>query len=277
MMKMRIFKWLPLLMLFLLAACRSSQSVVENPAAGAERTATLYKEKVMANSQRANCVTARVDMNLRALGKETAVGGRLRMKRDEAVQLSLSLLGFEVGRLEFTPEQVLIIDRVNRQYVRAAYADVDFLKQAELDFYTLQALFWNELFVPGQKSAAGHLSRFRYSDEGNAVLLTLEDAPRLSYVFQTQTAEGIINQVTVKGKTAGEKAKLEWAYDRFTRLDNRYFPTQMQFDVVGLPQQVGLTLSLSHVNNEDWTPDTKVSSRYRERQVEDILRQLMAL
>ena len=50
----------------------------------------------------------------------------------------------EAARLEFTPQEVLLIDRINRQYVKAKYEDVPFLKKYNLNFQSLQQRFWEE-------------------------------------------------------------------------------------------------------------------------------------
>ena len=50
----------------------------------------------------------------------------------------------EAARLEFTPNEVLLIDRINRQYVKAKYEDVPFLKKHNLNFQSLQQRFWDE-------------------------------------------------------------------------------------------------------------------------------------
>ena len=72
------------------------------------------------------------------------------MRKNEVIRVVLSPLGImEVGRVEFTPDYVLVIDRLHKQYVKATYNDLSFLKNNGLNFYSLQALFWNELFLPG--------------------------------------------------------------------------------------------------------------------------------
>ena len=276
---MKIWKLLPLLVLLLFTACHSSKGVLdESSSKESHRQEDVYKKKVLVNAQQAPCVTAKLNLDLHALGKEVSVGGRLRMKRNEVIQMSLSLLGFEVGRMEFTPQQVLVVDRVNKQFVRASYAEVDFLQQANLDFYALQSLFWNELFVPGQQEVINDLSRFDYEEIGNYAMLSLRDTPKLLYTFQTQREQAIINMVTVKGKQAKDQGQLEWTYDNFTRLDNRLFPALMNCKISGLDKELGFTLSLSRLdNNEGWSTTTNLSSRYKERRVEDILRQLMSM
>ena len=95
--------------------------------------------------------------------KEITVPGSLHMRRDKVIRLQLfiPLLGSEVGRLEFTPDYVLVIDRMHKEYIKGDYNQLDFLRDNGLNFYSLQALFWNQLFLPGtQKVGEGDLSRY---------------------------------------------------------------------------------------------------------------------
>ena len=276
---MKLWKFLPMLVLLLLTACHSSKSAMEGTSTpDKSQSEEVYMKKVVSNAQRSNNVTAKVNVALSAFGKDLSVDGRLRMRRNEVIQLSLNLLGFEVGRMEFTPQYVLLLDRVNKQYVKANYTEVGFLQQAQLDFYALQSLFWNELFIPGQHDVREGLSRFEYAETGNYALLSLKDTPKLVYTFQTQMEQAIINHVTVKAKSSTGEGKLEWNYDNFTQLDKRYFPSLMSCKISGLDREVNLTLSLSRLNNNDnWTATTNISSRYKERSVEDTLRLLMTM
>ncbi len=69
--------------------------------------------------------------NLQAGDKDITVPGKLSMRKDEIIriQLFIPILGTEVGRLEFTPDYVLIIDRLHKEYIKADYTQVDFLKK----------------------------------------------------------------------------------------------------------------------------------------------------
>jgi len=55
-------------------------------------------------------------------GGSLSVGGTMRMKTHERVQISLlmPILRTEVARIEVTPEEVLLVDRMNRRFVRAS-------------------------------------------------------------------------------------------------------------------------------------------------------------
>ena len=274
---MKILKLLPLFLLVLLASCRSSKSLTDTTVSGGKQVA-VYANKVINNEQKAECVTGKMRMQLKALDKNLEVSGQLRMKRDVVVQLSLSLLGFEVGRLEFTPNHVLVIDRVNKNFIRAPYTEVSFLQKADLDFYALQSLFWNELFIPGERETRNHLNRFKVSETGAHTLLSIDDAPKLNYTFLTQTDLSILNSVTVEGKKGEADAKMTWSYDQFNKLDGRYFPSYMSCQFEGLGKTAEMSFSLSRLNNDDsWPVETKVSSRYKELKAESILRRLLSM
>lgn len=270
---------LPLIAL-LLTACHTPQLITTDTTAAEKETAAdaAYKRKVLANAQTAQCLTAHVKVNISADGKDLSCSGTLRMKRNDVIQLSLSVLGFEVGRMECTPKDVLVLDRYNKQYVRATYSQVSFFSQAGLDFYALQSLFWDELFVPGQTDVSKQLTRFKLSSAGDHTLLSLKDAPRLEYDFLTKTASGAVDRLTVFSKRAADKGSFTCRYDNFTSFNGKQFPQQIELSVKGVGKDAVLTLSLSKLGTKsDWETRTQVGSKYTQRSVEDIFGRLLSI
>ncbi len=265
-----------------LSGCKSSRSVVAEkdiPATPAFDV-SAYKNRVVARAARPAALTARVSLTLKAGTKEISVNGNLRMKRDDVIQLSLTFLGMEVGRMEFTQNDVLLVDRFNKQYVRVPYAGVSFLKSARLDFNALQALFWNEVFVPGTtEPVAGLLERFATSEEGDYVLFRLTDAPQLAYSFRTVKGNGLLDQTIISGKTPGDATKFVGRYGSFADVEGYTFPARIRFAVEGLRRgNYSLDMELSRFSTSDkWEKRTEISSKYKERTVNDIMRQLMSL
>lgn len=270
----------------LLAACRSGQHVTKEKlpvpaeqtttkAAAEAEVAAAYVSKVAALQVNRPCITASAKVSLQGMGKDLNVSGQLRMKRDDVVRLSLRTLGFEVAVLEFTPQDVLMVDRINKQYVRAAYSEVSFLRQANLDFYALQSLFWNELFVPGQRKLNAQTAHFHLSHKGAQTLLTLTDTPKLAYTFYTNEEAVRIDELQVKGRNAGDKGSFCWTYAGFREFAGRHFPTQMQMQVSGTGKDMGLSLTLSNLKNDtDWNTRTTVSAKYTRRSVNEVLKGL---
>lgn len=250
----------------------TTTTVTPTPQDGDSDAVTAYVARVRANAQTAKTVTARISMSLTAAGKDISAGGTLRMKRDDVVQLSLTILGFEVARMEFSPADVLIIDRYNRRYVRATYADVGFLRQAGLDFTTLQALFWGELFNPGGTGD----DAYTIAPAGDHTRLTLPNVNGLAYDFMTQTATARLDEVTAKSTNIARPGQFDWTYGNFATLGGQPFPTSMACRVTGLGKDYGFTLSLSRLGNDTgWEAHTQVSNKYTQLRIDDILGSLL--
>lgn len=226
-------------------------------------------------------LTANLGVTLKFGSKEISCDGKLRMKRDDVVQLSLTLplLGTEVGRLECTPDEVLLVDRINRQYCRAKYSDVGFLAKAGLDFYSLQAVLWNEIFVPGETSPKNSLGRFRASASGGHVLLSLTDTPTLEYDFLALRDSKKIDRLSVRRHGHADSDEFVCVYDNFTEAPGGHlFPQSMRLSFSGSGRNTSLSLSLSRLGDDSkWQTRTQLSEKYSQRNAEDLLRMLSNL
>lgn len=140
-----------LLLCLLLASCGSKKHAVSSvkTVSGETTVATLPdgagNQPDDAIGQEQTCITAKVRMELSSGGRGTAVGGTLRMKRNDVIQLSVVAFGFiEVALIEMTPDYFMVVDKMGKQYVKSPYGDVPFLRNRHVDFYTIQTFFWDE-------------------------------------------------------------------------------------------------------------------------------------
>ena len=147
-----------LLLCLLLAACASKKHAVKaSTVVPDEQTVAIApskdaKKPADAKQRQDVCITSRIRLDIASGGRNTSVGGMLRMKRDDVIQLSITTFGIlEVARIEMTPDYFMLIDKMGRQYVKSSYSDVSFLRDGDIDFRTLQAFFWDEQtpYVPG--------------------------------------------------------------------------------------------------------------------------------
>lgn len=266
------------LSLLIVVSCGGTKNIVKEPTTvSGQDAAVAYKKKVLANRQTAETLTARLGVNVKMGGKSLSCNGSLKMKRDDVIQLSLTLplIGTEVGRLECTPTEVLLIDRFNKQYIRGTYADVSFLAQTGLDFYSFQSMLWDEIFVPGERDLEKALPRFRVSESGQHTSLLLSDSPRLEYSFLTITAQSVVDRVSIRSKKSGEKGELICTYGDFQDVSGKPFPATMKLDVRDLGTDMSLKLSLSRIGHDaKWETRTSVPDKYRRLQTKDIFGQL---
>ena len=276
-MTRRIFQLLGMvLMVALFASCSASKSIKKSHSIEG-MTETEFVENVIENAGGWNALTAKMSLTL-DLGRkgETKVSGTLRIKKGEVVQLSIApLLGIEVARAEISPDGILVIDRMNKRYVEVSFAEVKALIKADLDFHTLQALFLNELFLPGKGDlTARDASSFKVEPEAEGVWLNVKRAKRFGYHFLTEAPEALLKEsyIGLNGTSYG----LRWKYDDFRALERKQFPVDMKLAFEGGKKPVKAAFALSRLStNGDWEARTEVSKKYEKVELEEILKILL--
>ena len=276
-MTRRIFQLLGIvLMVALFASCSASKSIKKSHSIEG-MTETEFVENVIENASGWEALTAKMSLTL-DLGRkgETKVNGTLRIKKGEVVQLSIApLLGIEVARAEISPDGILVIDRMNKRYVEVSFAEVKALAKADLDFHTLQALFLNELFLPGKGDlTARDASSFKVEPEAEGVWLNVKRAKRFGYHFLTEAPEALLKEsyIGLNGTPYG----LRWKYDDFRALERKQFPVDMKLAFEGGKKPVKAALALSRLStNGDWEARTEVSKKYEKVELEEILKLLL--
>lgn len=263
-------------LVFLLASCSSTQSLKKSQSIEG-MTETEYVESVISHAGGWDAMTAKMALAIDWEGKGTTkVNGALRIKKGEVIQLSIApLLGIEVARAEISPDGVLVIDRMNKRYVEVSFAEVKALANADLDFHTLQALFLNELFLPGKDDLTSRdASSFRVELGLDGVTLDVKKAKRFSYRFLTQAPEALLKESCIG--LMNTPYRLKWEYAGFRPLDAKLFPSEMQVSFLGTKKPVKASFALSRLStNADWDAHTEVSKRYEKVELEDILKLLL--
>ena len=222
-----------------------------------------------------------ISFNLTAGSKDITVPGALRMRKDKVIRLQLfiPILGTEVGRLEFTPDYVLVIDRLHKEYVKADYSQVDFLRQNGITFYSLQSLFWNQLFVPGEKKVGqGQLKKFDAALAGTTSRVTVtQNSGRMQMAWQTDRQTGRINEANIlyRSQAHGEST-LNWKYSSFKAVGVKQFPAQQVFKFSTTasnkvpPVQVSIRMN-DVKTSSNWDALTEVSPKYKQIDATDVL------
>jgi hypothetical protein len=263
-------------LVLLLASCSSTQSLKKSQSIEG-MTETEYVESVISHAGGWDALTAKMALSIDWEGKGTTkVNGTLRIKKGEVIQLSIApLLGIEVARAEISPDGVLVIDRMNKRYVEVSFAEVKALANADLDFHTLQALFLNELFLPGKDDLTSRdASSFRVEVGLDGVTLDVKKAKRFSYRFLTQAPEALLKESCIG--LMNTPYRLKWEYAGFRPLDAKLFPSEMQVSFLGTKKPVKASFALSRLStNADWDTHTEVSKRYEKVELEDILKLLL--
>ncbi len=209
------------------------------------------------------------------------------MKRDDVIRLQLMAFGFvEAGRIEMTKDYVLIMDRINKQYLKAPWMSVDFLRNSGLNFQVIQALFWNELFRPNQtalvktndKQIVDSIANYTLLESGDDMIIGLEEG-KMEYSWLASRTGSLIRMANIlyKDRFHGN-TQLNWDYDEFTALNKKAFPQKSAITLTTPEKEVKLGMTLKYIKQDtEWETRTEISNKYREVTVDEILRRFMSL
>lgn len=278
MMKRIAFYFLLGTMVALMASCSSSRKGTRLPRVG-ELSGTEYMEKLIDAAPHWDNLSGKASVEL-VLGQKgsTRVNGSLKIRRGEAIQLSVApVLGIEVARVELTPEGILVVDRVHKRFVKASFAEVSDLLHVKLNFNILQALFMNEIFLPGKmKLDLADVSAFTLETTSSHAILQPRGRNRISYQFLTSATNGLLEHTRIGLRGTG--FSLNWNYSDFMNLEGRRFPQHTNVSLVGLPDAYALNFKLSRLSVDSrWKGKTTLSARYEEIELQELLKALLKL
>lgn len=264
-------------------SCGSHRKAVKETPSVA-KTDTLqtraFLQTVNDNAQHARFITSKVKFSVEVGNQQMTLTGNLKMKRDDVIRLQLMAFGFvEAGRLEFTKDYVLVMDRINKLYLKVPYAQLDFLRNSNIDFYVLQALFWNEFFQPGKmKVTDAALNTYATTDDGDDMVVALTQG-KMSYRWLADKNVARIKMANImyNDKYRGNY-QLNWDYEDFKPFNRKHFPAEHKVSFSTPEKEVKLGMTLNYMGaEEDWETRTKVSAKYRQVSVDEILRRFMSL
>ncbi len=284
-----------LLTTLLLVSCGSKKAIVtDSPSVSVEKPETpeaktqhmeMFMRQVLDNAQTTKNISSKIDFRIQQGSKDISVSGKIQMRKDEVIriQLNVPVLGMEAGRLEFTKDYALIVDRVHSQYVKGDYNELSFLKEKGLNFSTLQAIFWNELFLLGKpKVTESSLSAYEVT-MGPAETILRQSYENMNCAWTTETADGKIQRVdvTYNSKQHGNTS-MGCDYDDFKPLGGKMFPNKLLLNIdgksTGKAHDMKVEIKMKGISTDsNWDSFTTLSKKYKAVTAEDVLKILMSL
>lgn len=287
------FLWL-MLMALVVVSCGTKKTVVDSSTdvktvtgtEDAEQLKLNYMRRVYDNAVYTQNIVSNIDFSIDTGSKDISVGGSLHMRKDDVIRIQLTAFGLmEVGRLEFTKDYVMIVDRIHKEYIKADYNKVSFLQRNGLNFYSLQALFWNMLFMPGTKTVTDDmLKQFALNLQSSSAMVPVNlKQGNMSYVWQTESKTGQIKQteITYADKSSGT-TKIICKYDDFKPVGTKMFPHMLTLNgktqATQKPRDVKVGIKLKGVKmDKDWETRTTLSGKYKAVSVEEVLEKITSL
>lgn len=260
-------KWIGLLPMivwtFMLTGCRSQSSITNISKLANTQLAPLAMPHTDITS-----LTAKTGITIDYDGKPITVKGRLRMRSDEVIQLSVTALGVvEVALIEFTPQGAYIIDRINKRYALLDYSS-GLLNSVGVNFSTIQALFWNRIFIPGEKEVWKRLDNFRIVTTENRQLIEPKRQRLLKCHFYTDNEFEQLQQTQLNI----QDYEVVWQYGIFNTIDTYVYPSIFDISFSDSSYSISAHITLSGVSVADaqWRGGTNLTN-YKKVELEVLL------
>ena len=262
-----------LILVVALTGCRTNRSAEKQEL----RLKKQYSEQVvqLAKPQaELTNLTARTSITLDYGVGSVNVKGRLKMRRDEAIQMTVTALGLmEVACVEFTPQHIYLIDRINKRYTKIDYAS-GMLNNIGVNFETIQSLFWNRIFIPGKADAWQQAEDYEIKVSGNQLCVTPARQRMLKSFFYTDEDCRQLQQTLLELSHYGAI----WRYDDFEQFDGQDLPTTFDISITSSSYAAGAHIALSSISTTDnsWKSGVDLS-RYEAVEFDELLSVLNTL
>ncbi|MEG1379417.1 MAG: DUF4292 domain-containing protein [Bacteroidales bacterium] len=261
--------------LSLFSACKKKQEVIEKSIWTADEKARV--ETVVSQQLPFETFQSKVNIGLSNGDKSFSVNGTFKLIRNQRLQVSIQpFLGIEMMRAEFTNDSVKMLDRINKRYVAESIAAYRESLPVDIRFETLQALFLNQLFVPGEPVfSLNDFSAFKWRTENDGLLIgRLKDDNWFILNFFLNP-QNLLSQTQVSNRS--NTHIVEWKYEQFQPLAGISFPMKSAITYrSGSTPKMHIDLAYSRIElDKKMNMQFEIPASYRKIELTDLVKGLI--
>lgn len=125
------------------------------------------------------CLSSKVQLTVPHKDATLTVNGTMKLKKEECMQISflMPILRTEVARMEVTPDEILLVDRMGKRYVRATRKELKDVLPKKADFAHLEKLLYAASKPNGKKVLTGKELGIPSLEKGKIELSNFSDKP----------------------------------------------------------------------------------------------------
>lgn len=186
-----------------------------------------------------DCVSIAAKANYKDANNSQAFSMNIRMKADSIIWISVTGLGFEVARAVFYSDSIFVLDRFNRVFYAYDYQYAEKLLQAPVNLHQLQQIL---------------VGNTPYDINKYAEKLRDENEPYLSLVVNKLQNDIFLNSIfrpsSSRLQSLVEAKSLTASYTNHQKVDKKWFPYQVDVQVITENSKPELGLAIQKVNTE---------------------------
>ncbi|MDR0422362.1 MAG: DUF4292 domain-containing protein [Proteiniphilum sp.] len=255
-------------------ACKPKQKIVYSASPVEDKAHHELFSDIIAGEFPYRTLTAKLNLGVTSGTKSISSRASLQIVKDEALFISIQpLFGVEVFRLFMNPDTLFLLDRMNKRYVLEPITALKKLYPVGFDYYTMQSLFTNALFMSGkQEIAVTDYRAFSYGrTDGQNYQITARDAG--SGVDYSFTVNGDDRITFVHLMQPERKYYMQWGYHNFALLNSLVFPHKMNVTLSSASRRIDAEILFSGiVTNDPLQLSLNVPLNYTKTSISEILK-----
>ncbi len=207
-----------IIIMMLVSACKSTKIMNKDIDSGLSSKRVIKNHYTNAFDKQ----TFNAKLKVKYSGKTNlpSVTASLRVKKDETIWISLSKLGFPVGKILITPKRVSYYEKINRTYFEGDFALLSNWLGTELDFEKVQNLLLGQAILDLKKE------KFDIKIDQKNYLLRPKAANNLyDILFLINPINFKINSQQIK--QLDENNTLIITYNNYTTIEDEVFPKEI--------------------------------------------------
>ncbi len=225
----------------LLFSCKSTKVSTD------ENIVNLSSKKIINKHYAENLndkdIKARLVIKYKGKSDLPELKGSLRIIKDSAIWISISKLGFPVGKLLITPSRVRFYEKINKTFFDGDYIFISNLLGTDFDFKKVQNLFIGEALLNLKDQ------KYRSKIQQKNYLLVPK---KKNLIFDMLFWIDPINfKISREEFRSFEKNKvLKITYDNYIQMNDLFFPEGFTIDAIGDKQHTKIDVNYKNVEQE---------------------------
>jgi len=228
-------------------ACKPKKEIIRATLHTTEKAEEELFSDILSKQLIFSTFSAKLNVSLSNAKHTLASKANLKIINDHMLQLSVQpLFGIEIFRFHMDNDTVVILDRMNKRYVKESIDELKNRYLVGLDYYALQSLFTNKLFLEENKVLTpSDYTQFAYAKTAtNYYLKSVNNDSHITYLFSINGDDRITFSHLFHPIN---KYSLQWSYSDFTQLGTQIFPYKMRIEVSSPKHKLDVEINYSNI------------------------------
>lgn len=250
-LKMKLFNYYLLLLSSMLLlginSCKSKKEIIRTPLHTTVKADNELFSDILSKQLVYSTFSSKLNLALNNGKRTLASKASLKIINDQMIQLSVQpLFGVEMFRFHIDNDTLIILDRMNKRYVKESINELKKRYSLEFDYHTLQSLFTNKLFLgENSKLTPSDYTQFTYGRTASVYYLkSTNNNSQLEYFFTINgddriTFTHLLNPIN--------KYSLQWSYSDFTWIGAQTFPSKMKIEASSPHRKIDIEITYSDI------------------------------